>query len=171
MRCHARCQCPRSSRSEVIGNKYPAPDLADPCEEHRTSGRDSRRTRRTSPRQEAHSAAGKKDDLVTAPHPRSRSRCRPASPVPCVFHPHASMLRRGHFKQQTFPRPRTWTYTTGCYSSAVITRAATIRGAPQRATRTEALCARIAMNLLNTAPADLLPCASRGADCNRRMTR
>src|SRR5580692_9889914 len=85
MRCHARCQCPRNSRSEVTGNISPAPDLADPCEEHRTSGKDPRPTRRTSPRQEAHSAAGKKDDLVTAPHPRSRSRCPPAAPDPGVF--------------------------------------------------------------------------------------
>src|SRR5579863_10696380 len=84
-RCHARCQCPRNSRSEATGNKSPAPDLADPCEEHRTSGKDPRRTRRTSPRQEAHSAAGKKDGLVTAPHPRSRSTCPPASPDPGVF--------------------------------------------------------------------------------------
>src|ERR1017187_4852673 len=32
-------------------------------------------------------------------------------------HPHASMLRRGRFKQQTFSSSRTRTYTTGCYDN------------------------------------------------------
>src|SRR5258708_7661561 len=85
MRCHARCQCLRNSRSEATGNKCPAPDQDDPCEEHRTCGIDPRQIRRTSPRQEVHSAVGKKDDLETEPHPRSQSRCPPASPVPCAF--------------------------------------------------------------------------------------
>src|SRR5271157_2758198 len=83
-RSHARCRCPRNTRSAVTGSRSPASATAARTWPHRTSRPALRQIRRSAPPPATRLAAGRTDVPELTPTRCAQSRCPLASPVACA---------------------------------------------------------------------------------------